>query len=141
KMMSNPYPSRRELRLQREREERASLRDQEAQRWAEEVEAREQRAAVAQRQADKTLVKAEAVPANQAHEASQPHDAIETDHQESPAGRRAAAKPVDSDSDPVATDETTIVPRRRRRADSHVTSTGMLPLITKQRDESKPRSR
>lgn len=139
--MSNPYPSRRELRLQREREERASLRDQEAQRWAEEVEAREQRAAVAQRQADETLAKAELVPANQAHEASQPHGAIETDHQESPAGRRAAAKPVDSASDPVATDETTIVPRRRRRADSHVTSTGMLPLITKQRDESKPRSR
>ena len=37
KMMSKPYPSCRELRLQRERNERAKLRDQEAQRWADEV--------------------------------------------------------------------------------------------------------
>lgn len=142
--MSNPYPSRRELRLQREREERAVLRDQEAQRWAEEVEDREQRAVEAQRQADETLAKAEPVPASQAREAPEDTTNVETDEEEFPAGRRAAAKPVDSASDPVATDETTVVPRRRRRADSQVTSTGMLPLITKQRDErdeTKPRSR
>lgn len=142
--MSNPYPSRRELRLQREREERAVLRDQEAQRWAEEVEDREQRAAEAHRQADATLAKAEPVPASQASEAPEDTTSEATDADEFPAGRRAAPKPVDSASDPVATDETTVVPRRRRRADSQVTSTGMLPLITKQRDErdeTKPRSR
>ena len=43
--MSKSYPSRRELRLQREREERAKLRDEEAQRWAIELEQRAARAA------------------------------------------------------------------------------------------------
>ncbi|HEY4557143.1 MAG TPA: hypothetical protein VIG82_03015, partial [Enteractinococcus sp.] len=38
--MSNPYPSRRELRLQRERAERAKLREAENQRWSQEVEQR-----------------------------------------------------------------------------------------------------
>src|SRR5690625_3419173 len=45
KPMSTAYPSRRELRLQREREERARLRDEESQRWAEEVEQRHERGA------------------------------------------------------------------------------------------------
>lgn len=144
--MSNPYPSRRELRLQREREERAKLRDAEAQRWAEEVEDREQRAAGAERQANETLAKAEPVPASEATEV--PLEPAQPDQWQDAnfAGRRAAATPVDAPSDVDAPDdEEEVAPRRRRRADSQVTSTGMLPLITKRRDESehgpKPQSR
>ncbi|MDN6151841.1 MAG: hypothetical protein L0I91_10540 [Yaniella sp.] len=142
--MSNPYPSRRELRLQREREERAQLRDAEAQRWAEEVEDRQQRAAGAERQAHETLAKVEPVPASEATEA--PLEPAQLDQRpDDNFGRRAAATPIDAPPDVDAPVEEAVAPRRRRRADSQITSTGMLPLITKRRDESahdpKPRSR
>ena len=142
--MSNPYPSRRELRLQREREERAQLRDEEAQRWAEEVEDRQQRAVGAERQAHETLAKVEPVPASEATEA--PLEPAQLDQRpDDNFGRRAAATPIDAPPDVDAPVEEAVAPRRRRRADSQITSTGMLPLITKRRDESahdpKPRSR
>lgn len=148
--MSNSYPSRRELRLQREREERATLRDQEAQRWAEEVEDRQQRAVETQRQADETLAKADPVPASDATEPSNTNTFDDEPEQTAQnlqmhgAGRRAAAGPVDVPADSEEPTDAVIVPRRRRRADSQVTSTGMLPVITKHRDDEeqpKPRSR
>lgn len=144
--MSNPYPSRRELRLQREREERAQLRDEEAQRWAEEVEDRQQRAAGAERQASETLAEVEPVPASEASAVPLEPAQLDQQQDDSVAGRRAANRPVDAPADVDDPVEDEITPRRRRRADSQITSTGMLPLITKPRDESeeskpKPRSR
>ena len=142
--MSNPYPSRRELRLQREREERAQLRDEEAQRWAEEVEDRQQRAAGAEQRAKATLATVEPIPASDVTD--EPLEPAELGQQhDNSTGRRAANTPVDAPLDVDAPLEEGVTPRRRRRADSEVTSTGMLPLITKRRDEqehdTKPRSR
>lgn len=142
--MSNPYPSRRELRLQREREQRAQLRDEEAQRWAEEVEDRQQRAAGEEQRAQETLATVEPVPASDVTDV--PLEPAQLDQQDDgSAGRRAANSPVDAPTDADAPIEEAVPPRRRRRADSQVTSTGMLPLITKRRDEPeqepKPRSR
>ena len=154
--MSNSYPSRRDLRLQREREERSKLRDEEAQRWAEEVEEREQRAADAEREATETVAKVTPVPASRVTGATNdksPVDATLAEPNEPAAnddtdvsnaqGRRAAASPIDA---PAEVDEPSAdvpVPRRRR-ADSQVTSTGMLPIITKRsegEDNTKPLSR
>src|SRR5699024_12669621 len=42
KPMSKPYPSRRELRLQRERAERARLREAQLKRWTDDIEQRDQ---------------------------------------------------------------------------------------------------
>src|SRR5699024_11989907 len=57
-------------------------------------------------------------------------------------GRRAASSPIDAPSESEVEPES-LTPSRRRRADSKVTSTGMLPIITKRRDDDapKPRSR
>lgn len=131
--MSNAYPSRRELRLQREREARAKLRDAEVQRWTEEVEQRHQ--------PDETPEPI-LLPIDDELTAVPP----DADQDDSLApGRRASARPVD---DPSETEESEAQAsdgsRRRRRADSEVTSTGMLPIISKPRDEqkaSKPTSR
>ena len=115
--MSNAYPSRRELRLQREREARAKLRDEEAKRWASE---REQRGA-----------------GTSDEETAQPEDNQPLEVEETGGlGRRASATPVDTlaevdDTAPVVAQGA----RRRRRADSEVTSTGMIPIISKPRDE------
>lgn len=110
--MSESYPSRRELRLQREREARAKLRDEEAQRWASEI---------AQRGAG-------ASP----DEPSQPDEDQPTDVEETGRlGRRASASPIDTPAE--GQEDATAAPqgaRRRRRADSEVTSTGMIPIIT-----------
>lgn len=132
--MSKAYPSRRELRLQREREERARLRDEESQRWAEEVEQRQERGAETDSPAE------DPTPQPQDAETSDANEDTDTGQ-----GRRASVRPVDTppEVDHVAT-ETTESARRRRRADAEITSTGMIPLITKQRDEQKadkPRSR
>lgn len=132
--MSKAYPSRRELRLQREREERARLRDEESQRWAEEVEQRQERGAETDSPAE------DPTPQPQYAETSDANEDTDTGQ-----GRRASVRPVDTppEVDHVAT-ETTESARRRRRADAEITSTGMIPLITKQRDEQKadkPRSR
>lgn len=132
--MSKAYPSRRELRLQREREERARLRDEESQRWAEEVEQRQERGAETDSPTVDPTAQTQDVETSDANE----------DTDTSP-GRRASVRPVDTppEVDQAAT-ETTESARRRRRADSEITSTGMIPLITKQRDEQKadkPRSR
>ena len=125
--MSNAYPSRRELRLQREREARAKLRDAEVQRWTEEVEQRHQ-------EPDETpepiLLPIDDTVATGQEEADQ-EDLLAP-------GRRASARPVDDPSeveDPEAL--TAAGSRRRRRADSEVTSTGMLPIISKPRDDQK----
>lgn len=113
--MSNPYPSRRELRLQREREQRTILRDEEAQRWANEVEHRQLR------------------PAE-----------LETTTQDAdePTAAETTATLAVADDNP---DETPVQAEQRqiRRADSAVTSTGMLPIISKPRVQraAKPRSR
>src|SRR5699024_7008990 len=50
--------------------------------------------------------------------------------------------PIDAPSESEVEPES-LTPSRRRRADSKVTSTGMLPIITKRRDDDapKPRSR
>ncbi|GAA4108802.1 hypothetical protein [Enteractinococcus coprophilus] len=115
--MSESYPSRRELRLQREREARAKLRDEEAQRWASEI---------AQRGAG-------ASP----DEPSQPDEDQPTDVEETGRlGRRASASPIDTPAE--GQEDATAAPqgaRRRRRADSEVTSTGMIPIISKPRDD------
>ena len=115
--MNKSFPSRRELRLQREREQRAKLRDAEAERWAAE---REQQAT--QSPQDE--------PAQPTH--NQPSDAEET----ASLGRRASASPVDAPAevDEAAADAPAGT-RRRRRADSEVTSTGMIPIISKPREE------
>lgn len=115
--MSNSYPSRRELRLRREREERAKLRDEEAQRWAAEREKREVLATE---------------PEDVEPEVEQPTDLEDTGS----FGRRAAASPIDAPSD-VEEDATdaALGTRRRRRADSEVTSTGMIPIISKPREK------
>src|SRR5690625_508399 len=116
--MSNPYPSRRELRLQREREERAKLREAELERWNEEVERRDQ-------------------PSNTPTEASdtggdEAPESMDTDSTE--AGHSVA--PQEPSDDSSAEEETQAArARRRRRADSAVTSTGMLPVISKPRSE------
>lgn len=141
--MSNPYPSRRELRQQRQRQERAKLRDQEARRWADEVQQRQQRADETERQATEAVANATPVPAS---DATNPSDPVPPTH-----GRRAAASPVDASTDDDvaaqsqadAQTQEDLPLSRRRRADSQVTSTGMLPIITK-RDEQesvKPGSR
>lgn len=138
--MSNPYPSRRELRLQRERDERAKLRDHEAQRWADEEEQRQQRATEAEKQANEALAKAEPVPASHATPVDEEPTALVEDA--GGPGRRAASSPIDAPSESEVEPES-LTPSRRRRADSKVTSTGMLPIITKRRDDDapKPRSR
>ncbi|NWN89307.1 MAG: hypothetical protein HLX51_12345 [Micrococcaceae bacterium] len=154
--MSNSYPSRRDLRLQREREERSKLRDEEAQRWAEEVEQREQRAAEAEREATETVAKVTPVPASRVtgttsdttpvdETSSVPEEMGTQDDAElaNAQGRRAAASPVDAPAD-VDEPSADVPAPRRRRADSQVTSTGMLPIITKrseEENESKPLSR
>ena len=111
--MSKSYPSRRELRLQREREERAKLRDEEAQRWAIELEQRAARAARDE-------------PTEQVE--NQDADIDDT----ASLGRRASGRPVDA---PASVDGTVAdAPsgtRRRRRVDSEVISTGMIPIISK----------
>lgn len=133
--MSNAYPSRRELRLQREREERARLRDEESQRWAEEVEQRHERAA-----ATDSPVYGPITQAQDAATATADHADTDTGQ-----GRRASVRPVDTPADvDQISPETAQGSSRRRRADSEITSTGMIPLITKPRDEhipEKPRSR
>src|SRR5699024_10499342 len=141
-MISKPYPSRRELRLQRERNERAKLRDQEAQRWADEVEQRQQRAAEAEQQANETLANAEPVPASDVTPIEE-EPAVPVADDAAGSGRRAASSPIDAPSDAEVMEPEPLAPRRRRRADSEVTSTGMLPIITKRRDDEapKPRSR
>lgn len=122
--MSKSYPSRRELRLQREQVERAKLRDEEAQRWATELE---------QRVSDSA-------------EAAQPELDEPSDIEDTGSfGRRAAASPIDAPADveEAATDAPPGT-RRRRRADSEVTSTGMIPIISKPRDKKaaeRPQSR
>lgn len=125
--MSNPYPSRRELRLQRERAERAKLRDAEIQRWSEEVEQR-----------DTTPT-----------EKPQPVPAAVEDAEDTGDENVTPVPPLDpipqpEDDTPVEEVAETPAERRRRRADSAVTSTGMLPIISKPIDETKrdkPRSR
>ena len=125
--MSNPYPSRRELRLQREREARAKLRDAELQRWTEEVEQLHP-------QPDE---KVEPILHPIAEDLDVDQDDSADDDLLAP-GRRASARPVDTPADNAATDaETSDSSRRRRRADSEVTSTGMLPIISKPREEQK----
>src|SRR5690625_2391773 len=124
--MSNPYPSRRELRLQREREERAKLREAELERWNEEVEQRDQASNTPTEESD-----------TGGDEATESRDTDSTE-----PGRRAASQ--DSNDDSPAEETQAARARRRRRADSAVTSTGMLPVISKPRDASKqptPRSR
>lgn len=113
--MSKSYPSRRELRLQREREERAKLRDEEAQRWATELEQR-----VASSAQDEPTEQVEDQEADIDDTAS--------------LGRRASGRPVDApaDVDEAAVDAPAGT-RRRRRVDSEVTSTGMIPIISKPR--------
>ena len=122
--MSNPYPSRRELRLQRERAERAKLREAENQRWSQEVEQRNLQ------------------PAEPIVEPVEEDNASDQDDAHA-SGRRASVRPVDTPPDVETPDaELPAESRRRRRADSEVTSTGMIPIISKPRDESpKPRSR
>src|SRR5699024_767210 len=138
--MSNPYPSRRELRLQRERDERAKLRDHEAQRWADEEEQRQQRATEAEKQANEALAKAEPVPASPATPVDEEPTALVEDA--GAAGRRAASSPMDPPSESEVEPES-LTPSRRRRAYSKVTSARMLPIITNRRDDDapKPRSR
>ena len=140
--MSKPYPSRRELRLQRERDERAKLRDQNPLRWTDEVEQRQQRGAEAEQQANETLAQAEPVPASDATPAAEELAAPVADDV-AVSGRRAASSPVDAPSGSDVVESEPIASRRRRRADSEVRSTGMLPIITKRRDDNapKPRSR
>jgi len=122
--MSNPYPSRRELRLQRERAQRAKLREAENQRWTQEVEQRNPQ------------------PVELTPEPVEEDTSSDQDDAFAP-GRRASARPVDTPPDVETLDaEMSAESRRRRRADSEVTSTGMIPIISKPRDESpKPRSR
>src|SRR5690625_988294 len=111
--MSKPYPSRRELRLQREREERAKLRDAEVQRWAAERDTRQ----------TSSIEADDVTPDNP--------QASELDDTGS-FGRRAAAHPVDAPADvEEAAMDAPPGTRRRRRADSEITSTGMLPIISK----------
>lgn len=113
--MSNSYPSRRELRLQRERAERAKLRDEEAQRWAAELEQR--------------------VPEPTQDETTEPAEDQAPDIDDTVSfGRRASAKPIDAPAD--VEEDAADAPagtRRRRRVDSEVTSTGMIPIISKPR--------
>lgn len=125
--MSNPYPSRRELRLQRERAERAKLRDAELQRWSEEVEQRD------------------ATPTEKPQPVPAPVDDTEDtgDDNTTPV---PPLDPIPQPGDETSAEELAETPaeRRRRRADSAVTSTGMLPIISKPVDEvkrDKPRSR
>ena len=111
--MSKSYPSRRELRLQREREERAKLRDAEVQRWAAERDTRQT-----------SSIEADNVTPDNPQ-------ASELDDTGS-FGRRAAAHPVDAPADvEEAAMDAPPGTRRRRRADSEITSTGMLPIISK----------
>lgn len=123
--MSNPYPSRRELRLQRERAERARLREAELKRWTDEVEQRDQ----------PPLEPLSPLPVPD-----------QTDGADD--GADQPSEPVPDQMPPeVEADQTASEPlpsRRYRRAVSPVTSTGMLPIISKpseQSKEPKPRSR
>lgn len=124
--MSKPYPSRRELRLQRERAERARLREAELQRWTDEVEQREQ----------PPVERPEPVPAsNQDGEAADSSSA---------QAEPTAAEPATEEATSAAEGAESPQPRRHRRAESPVTSTGMLPIISKPTEDTaqpKPRSR
>lgn len=155
--MSDSYPSRRELRLQRQRAERAKLRDEEAQRWAAELEHRDvgvdqpEDTDLDDDRSDDTNLEASDSGEQAAVELQDSEPAAEA--QEDPSdvedtaalGRRASASPVDTPGEvEEAMAETEPGSRRRRRADSEVTSTGMLPIISKPRDEKaaeRPRSR
>lgn len=125
--MSNAYPSRRELRLQREREARAKLRDAEVQRWTNEVEQRHQ-------QPDETP---EPILLPIDDELTADSQDADQDDVLAP-GRRASTRPVDDASETEDAETQAFAgSRRRRRADSEVTSTGMLPIISEPRDERK----
>src|SRR5699024_6618488 len=104
-----------ELRLQRERAERAKLRDEEAQRWAAELEQR--------------------VPEPTQDETTEPAEDQAPDIDDTASfGRRASAKPIDAPAE--VEEDAADAPagtRRRRRVDSEVTSTGMIPIISKPR--------
>lgn len=122
--MSKPYPSRRELRLQRERAERARLREAELQRWTDEVEQR-----------DKPL---KAIPTP---ESAPVEDATTTDAPTPAPATENGNQPVQDADDDAAPAVSTSAASRRRRADSQVTSTGMLPIISKPVEQPKPQSR
>src|SRR5699024_3428053 len=120
--------------------EHIKIRDHKPQRWADEEQRRQQHSPQAEKQANEALAKAEPVPARHATPVDEEPTALVEDA--GGPGRRAASSPIDAPSESEVEPES-LTPSRRRRADSKVTSTGMLPIITKRRDDDapKPRSR